>query len=228
MESDSSRRRSHTTHLVEESGEANMELKKLKELEREREHKLWMADKWKEYSLKNIEHTYDALVQQAHDEYEMEKQELLQEQKRLGKRKKASSRKGAPAAGMTNGNSYGYNQGGDNRMVTRTSSRRRGRESANKDTYGRGGMPTMGPGAAPSGASSAVGGSAGAANSSKVRKLNPPLISYTLTDDEIVQDLSLICNKGVLNLEEKKKLFVEAMHLSPYGANHNKSTSPVI
>ena len=51
---------------------------KLKTLEEQRHQKLWMAQRWREYAQRNLEHTYASQVQQAQDEYEFERQELLE------------------------------------------------------------------------------------------------------------------------------------------------------
>jgi len=37
---------------------------KLKELEEQKLRKIWMAERWKEYSLNNIEHVYEAQKKQ--------------------------------------------------------------------------------------------------------------------------------------------------------------------
>lgn len=50
----------------------------LKTLEEQRHQKLWMAQRWREYAQRNLEHTYASQVQQAQDEYEFERQELLE------------------------------------------------------------------------------------------------------------------------------------------------------
>src|SRR5690606_37844932 len=51
---------------------------KLKTLAEQRHQKLWMAQRWREYAQRNLEHTAASQVQQAQDEYEFERQELLE------------------------------------------------------------------------------------------------------------------------------------------------------
>lgn len=173
---------------------------KLKTLEEQRHQKLWMAQRWREYAQRNLEHTYASQVQQAQDEYEFERQELLE--RLSGSQSGGRAAKGGRAGqrGAANG-AAGGGGGGADRMTTRTSSRRRTRQQASAE------------------ASMMDGGGGGDANAqlqAKLRKLNPPLISYTLTDDEIVEDLSIICNRlSAFSNDMKKTMFQEALGYPP-------------
>ena len=46
-------------------------MKKSKELEEAKEHKMWAAQKWKEYQLQNIESTFLAEQKQAEEEFKV-------------------------------------------------------------------------------------------------------------------------------------------------------------
>jgi hypothetical protein len=176
---------------------------KLKALEDQRHQKLWMAQRWREYAQRNLEHTYASQVQQAQDEYDFERQELLD--RLIGG---AASNKGKGGRqgqrGAANGAAGADGNGGANRMVTRTSSRRRTRQQASAEASMMDGGGDHGDRAN------------NAQLQAKLRKLNPPLISYTLTDDEIVEDLSIICNRvGAFSSDMKKTMFQEALGYPP-------------
>jgi hypothetical protein len=177
---------------------------KLIELEYQRQQKLWMAQRWREYAQRNLEHTYASQVQQAQDEYDYERQELLD--RTVGAAARAKG--GRSQAQRANGGSLGVdgNGTGGSRMVTRTSSRRRTRQQASAEAMG-GGVPSM---------DAAASGGGNAQLQAKLRKLNPPLISFALTDDEIVEDLSIICNRlSTFSPEMKRAMFQEALGYPP-------------
>jgi hypothetical protein len=177
---------------------------KLKALEDQRHQKLWMAQRWREYAQRNLEHTYASQVQQAQDEYDFERQELLD--RLIGGGAASNKGKGGRQGqrGAANGAAGADGNGGANRMVTRTSSRRRTRQQASAEASMMDGGGDHGDRAN------------NAQLQAKLRKLNPPLISYTLTDDEIVEDLSIICNRvGAFSSDMKKTMFQEALGYPP-------------
>jgi len=51
-------------------------LKKCKELDELRQHKLWAAERWKEYQFQNLEHMFEAEKMQAEDEFEADRNVL--------------------------------------------------------------------------------------------------------------------------------------------------------
>jgi len=44
-------------------------LKKMKEIEEMKVHKIWSAEKWREYQIQNIQNAYDSEKRQAEDEF---------------------------------------------------------------------------------------------------------------------------------------------------------------
>ncbi|ELR11387.1 uncharacterized protein ACA1_135660 [Acanthamoeba castellanii str. Neff] len=150
---------------------------KLKTLEEQRHQKLWMAQRWREYAQRNLEHTYASQVQQAQDEYEFERQELLE--RLSGSQSGGRAAKGGRAGqrGAANG-AAGLGRGFDD-------GRRRRRRCQR-------------------------------AAAGQAAEAQPPLISYTLTDDEIVEDLNIICNRlSAFSNDMKKTMFQEALGYPP-------------
>jgi len=70
-------------------------IKKCKELEESREHKIWAAEKWREYQLENIENIFQAEKKQCEDEYKTDKKNLREKMMAitLEKRKKLMDEK---------------------------------------------------------------------------------------------------------------------------------------
>jgi hypothetical protein len=183
----------------------------IRQLEEERQKKIWMAEKWKEYSLKNVQHIYESQLKEAQEEYEYQKQAVIkrwkaveQDRLQLTANGTGRSKKGKRGASLAVPGSELH------RMTTRNASRRRGRYEIGREGNGHSAV-VGGGGAVYSYGSSGSGDGSDPYGLGRVRKLNPPQINYTLTEEEIVSDLSLLCNKGVLTPEEKKKLFQEAM-----------------
>jgi len=212
---------------MEVAGGEELFAMKLKDLEDQKVRKIWMAERWKEYSLNNIQHVYEAQKKQADEEFEFERQgleaKLLSDQPEKKPPSEKKSKKEVAGLGV-GGLPDGGAGGGGGRIMTRNSRRRLRGETAQ-------GVPGGPPGSGPAStdhlpgtkdpmtgvAATAQGGRGGigGAAAGKMRKLNPPHINYTLTDDEIVQDLSLFYQRGVLTPEERKKLFAEAIDFSP-------------
>lgn len=63
-------------------------IKKCKELEAEKEHKVWAAQKWREYQLKNIENVFEAEKRQAEDEFKHEQKFLKEKMMEIALEKK--------------------------------------------------------------------------------------------------------------------------------------------
>eukprot|EP01087_Luapelamoeba_hula_P008172 TRINITY_DN2025_c0_g1_i1.p1 TRINITY_DN2025_c0_g1~~TRINITY_DN2025_c0_g1_i1.p1 ORF type:complete len:287 (+),score=82.29 TRINITY_DN2025_c0_g1_i1:76-861(+) len=169
---------------AQQNAQAEQLLLKMKELQEVREKKLWMANRWKERSLYNIYHAHKAQEKQAEEEYESEKQQL---EAKIAQQRDERSRKGGRGVDEKRGKGKGLGAGDKNgdggRMQTRGSSRRR------KDNQS--------------------GQQRGSGNGTKSRKLQPPHINYTLSDEEIAQDLSVLYGRE-LSPEELQQLYAEA------------------
>jgi len=179
---------------------------KLKRLDEQLQQKLWMAQRWREHSLRNLEHSYASQLQQARDEYECERQELLAAAAAASSSgtvmEGSRSKGGRHQSKLHNGGGVGRGEDGGGRAV-RTSSRRRTRQQTSAEM--------VAGGAAHDG--HALGGHA-AQQQGKLRNMSLPVINYTLTEDEIVEDLSIICNRlGTFTTEMKRLLFQEAQGL---------------
>ncbi|ELR22474.1 CCAAT/enhancer-binding family protein [Acanthamoeba castellanii str. Neff] len=165
-------------------------LKRAQELEIKKNSKVWMAEKWKEYQLQNIEHVFQFECLQAEEEYNHERRslrdemanEILDKQKKLEEEKSTMSLRG-------DGN-------GDARAV-------KGRVLRNR----RGGKDKDG------GYGQAY---------SRHKTAQPPHINYTLNDDEIMTDLSLM-KKRELPPSDRRRLCQEASDWMAPLPNEGKS-----
>jgi len=157
-------------------------LRRAQELEVKKNARVWLAQKWKEYQLQNIEHVFQFECIEAEEEYNYEKRALRDEMTNeiLDKQKKLEEEK------LTM--SLRADANGDARAIKGRVLRNR-RGGKDRDTAF--GQPY-----------------------SRHRTIQPPHINYTLSDDEILSDLSLM-RKRELPPAERRRLCQEASEWMP-------------